>query len=443
MKRTILLILVLFSIHSFAQQDNPRLLVLGKIFSAKDSSAIEGAVVFCKSPARETVSAKKGRYAILLDYKAGQVIEVRMVGYKPVAKTISGSVLQKAVGDTLHLDFYLQPELNLLTEYTVKAGPDTVIGNWHFYIEDYMFLNDSQYVLLTFEKNLKNAKVMLVNEKQKIISSNEVPGEAIEFYRDYQGYINVMCKDSAFRVKIVPPATLLLLALPYSDFCARMLPCVDTLGGKILFSNYSRNYPAFSYYAFNPMDTTVEMLHYIVDKDLLAQYNWEFDFLKPKDRLYARKMASYTGIDPRIVAATMTGFPESIYYTPLYAPMYVVHDTICVFDHYCDSLLLYDRKMNCIGASKIDYHHPKNWKEWDRRILRDEQTGEIYAQFEKDGFITLKKIDLKTGKITGSYKMENRYVKHIRIRNGEVYYIYKPFESYQKKFLYKEQIALN
>jgi hypothetical protein len=122
-----------------------------------------------------------------------------------------------------------------------------------------------------------------------------------------------------------------------------MLPCVDTVGKCILFSNYVEQYPAFSYFSYNPVDTSITKLRQVIDGELLDAYNWEFDYLKPKDRLYARKMELYTGIDKRVIAATMTGFPNSIYYTPLYAPMFVKNDTICVFDHYADTLFLYNR----------------------------------------------------------------------------------------------------
>jgi uncharacterized secreted protein with C-terminal beta-propeller domain len=73
---------------------------------------------------------------------------------------------------------------------------------------------------------------------------------------------------------------------------------------------------------------------------------------------------------------------------------------------------------------------------------QDEVTGEIYARFEKGGFYYLKRIDIKTGKITGTYKIVNQYAKHIRIRNGNVYYIFRPTESIQKKYLYRERIEL-
>jgi hypothetical protein len=426
-----------------AAQEN-RLLVLGKIISAKDSLPIDNVVITCKDPSRQTHSDKNGHYAILLDRKAGQVLTFTILGHKTETRTITGTLLNRTVSDTFRLDIVMQPELLVLTPTDIKPhnGPDTVIGNWHFFIEDYLFYKNGQFILLTFENSLKSAKIMLADANEKIISSVDVPVEAINLYKDYQGNYNVMCKDSAFRIHVFPDNRIQLMALPYRDFCDRMLPCVDTIGGKILFSNYNRDYPAFTYFTYNPVDTTVVPVRGIVDGELLDQYNWEFDYLKPKDRLYARKMEAYTGIDKRIIAATMTGFPQSIFYTPLYAPLFVVHDTICVFDHYSDSLFLYDKNGKQIHASKIDYHHPANWKEWDHQLHQDEVTGEIYARFEKGGIYTLKKIDIKTGKIVGSFKITNPYAKHIRIQDGYVYYIFRPTESVQKKYLYRERIDL-
>jgi hypothetical protein len=440
--RSLIYIFFFLVASSLFAQEQP-LLVMGTISSSHDSSAVEGVVVSCKDPARHAVSNSKGRYAIFLERKSGMIIEFHALGYRTQIVKITGEMLTKFPGDTMRLDVVLIQELIELRPFTVTSGPDTVFGNWKFFVEDYMFTDDGKLVLLTFEKSLKESKIVLADQEQKILSSFDIPVEAKELYRDYQGFINVLCVDSAFRVKILPPSQILLLALPYRDFCDRMFPCVDTLGGRILFSNYSPQYPAFSYFAYNPADTSVQNIHYVVDQQLLDSYNWEFDFLKPKDRLYARKMESYTGIDKRIIAATMTGFPNSIYYTPLYAPMFVKNDTICVFDHYRDTLFLYDKNMQCIGANRIDYHHPKNWKDWDRQLYQDEITGEIYAQFEKDGIYTLKKIDIRTGKVVGSYKIENPWVKHIRIRNGDVFYIYRPKDSIQSKFLYKEKLSMS
>jgi hypothetical protein len=442
MKRLLTLLIVFAGSVLFAQQDPPPLLVMGRIISSADSTPVEGVVVSCKDPARWSTSNANGKYALFLTRKAGLKVEFRHASFESKSVTITSAMLSAAT-DTIRIDIRMTPKTIELIGVTINPGPDTVFGNWTFFVEDFMFVDENRMVLLTFEKSLKEAKVLLVDNQQKILSSCDVPVEAKELYRDYQGNINVMCADSAFRVKVVPPSMVVLLSLPYKDFCDRMLPCVDTCGGNILFSNYVEQYPAFSYFAYSPADTTIRKLRYVVDGELLDSYNWEFDFLKPKDRLYARKMEMYTGIDKRVIAATMTGFPNSIYYTPLYAPMFVKGDTICVFDHYADTLFLYDKQMQLIGANKIDYHHPKNWKEWDRQIHQDEITGELYARFESGGMYTLKKIDIATGKITGTYKIENPWVKHIRIRNGDVYYIYRPKDSIQTKYLYREHVQLS
>jgi hypothetical protein len=422
-------------------QDSP-LLITGKIYSAKDSTPVEGVVINCKSLLRYSHSNAQGKYALLVNRKSGITIDFHHPSFESKTITITTGLLNDNPGDTIRINIVLTPKEITLTTVDITPGPQTVFGNWKFFVEDFMFVDENHMVLLTFEKSLKESKVLLVDRDQKILSSFDVPVESKEFYRDYQGNINVMCVDSAFRVGVELPSTVILLALPYKDFCVRMMPCVDTCGGQILFSNYIEQYPAFSYFAYNPADTTIRNLRYIADEELLHAYNWEFDFLKPKDRLYARKMEMYTGIDKRIIAATMTGFPESIYYTPLYAPMFVKNDTICVFDHYVDTLFLYDKNMKLIGANKIDYHHPKNWKDWDRQIHQDEITGELYARFESGGVYTLKKIDIATGKIVGTYKIEIPWVKHIKIRNGDVYYIYRPKDTIQTKYLYREHIQV-
>jgi hypothetical protein len=226
-KRTIIFFFFLLG-GILRAQDDQRLLILGNITSSKDNSPIEGVVIICKDPSRISQSDKKGHYAILVDYKAGTQIEFHLAGFEPLTKTISPQLLKQANGDTLHLDVQLEAKAFQLDTFTIRSGPDTVIGNWHFFIEDYEFVNDTSLILLTFENSLKKAKVMLADINEKIIASTDVPVEAISLMRDYQGHINVMCKDSAFRVKIVPPAGVLLLALPYSDFCTRILPCVDT-----------------------------------------------------------------------------------------------------------------------------------------------------------------------------------------------------------------------
>ncbi|MBL0315191.1 MAG: hypothetical protein IPP69_05175 [Flavobacteriales bacterium] len=43
-----------------------------------------------------------------------------------------------------------------------------------------------------------------------------------------------------------------------------------------------------------------------------------------------------------------------------------------------------------------------------------------------------------TGKAT---RLTHPYVEKIRMRNGWIYYVYRPFESLQTRYLYRERIG--
>jgi hypothetical protein len=73
-------------------------------------------------------------------------------------------------------------------------------------------------------------------------------------------------------------------------------------------------------------------------------------------------------------------------------------------------------------------------------LIQDKITGVVYAIYEKTGSTYLGLLDLKTGTIKEKVKLGFRYVDKIRVHNNVVYYVYRPFESVQKKFLYKEQL---
>lgn len=328
--------------------------------------------------------------------------------------------------------------LNLVSVSSARVV-DTVFGTWKFSVADYEFVGD-QLLLLTFKKDMTEASIVLTDATQKVLSTFELPDEAKKLYKDYLGYTNVICTDHIYRITI-KENHIHLGALPFQDYQNFIMPCIDTIGKDIYFSNFQKDYPEFTYYAYNGTSKTLNPFKTVCDKDLLEGYNMEYYFLKPKERLYAKRIADQYNVDFHRVAANMRGLTSSLFYTPLYAPLFVINDTICVFDHYNDAILKYDKKQQLLDSVHIDYNHPKNWKEWKHELIIDKVSNKVYALYEKGGYFYLKNIDLKTGKIKSSFKLTNQYVEKIKIKNGYVYYIYRPFESLQEKFVYKELIS--
>ena len=58
----------------------------------------------------------------------------------------------------------------------------------------------------------------------------------------------------------------------------------------------------------------------------------------------------------------------------------------------------------------------------------------LKVYFEADASSVLL-VDVKTGEINEKVKLHYKYVEKIRVHNNKVYYVYRPFESIQKRFL--------
>ena len=58
-------------------------------------------------------------------------------------------------------------------------------------------------------------------------------------------------------------------------------------------------------------------------------------------------------------------------------------------------------------------------------------------------FAYLKHINSRTGEVTTANKLFFPYAEKIKVKDGYAWYVYRPFESLQARFLYKEKLTGN
>jgi len=383
-----------------------------------------------------------GSFSFNVPTKKHLSVLFKLLGYTSRVKEIDIEEGQDSILINLSLSLSYMP-LDTFTVYG-KVKPDTLIGAPDYSIFDFDFYED-KYILLTAEKTLEKAQLKLADANGKILTTYFVPkegGEAKEFYRDYLGYTNLVCKNYIYRINIYHDR-FLLIPLKVEDVNAYIKPIIDTVNGKLIFTDYWKDYPLFNYLSYNEKDSTKKQLLTIEDKDLMHAYNFEYYSLKPKDKLEARRIAMDLKMDKHVVASLMSGFTRSMFYEPLFAPLYIIKDTICVFDHYKDKLYHLDKTGTKIDSISINYNHPKNWKEWKNKMLKDDMENLIYAVYDKNGHKYIKQISTQTGKELGKYNLQFHSADKLKIHDGYVYYIYRPFESTQEKFFYRELINLD
>ncbi|MDP2386052.1 MAG: carboxypeptidase-like regulatory domain-containing protein [Bacteroidota bacterium] len=438
----ILLFLILSgTLRGQSQEKNQSVFISGKVIDRDTKLPLKNISVRINNSTIATETDKKGIFEFFIPKVKHVTLLFSNLNYKKEIKEI-----EVDEDDTIRISVSMKNftyELPIM-DITSKPKPDTVFGTQKFSIIDFDFFED-KYFLLTIDRKTDKPFIRLADEAESILHSLPIPEEAgkiKDLYHDFMGYTNIMCEKTIYRL-LVRNDKILLAALPVEDYNALVKPIIDTVNSQLLFSNYSKDYPLFNYFSYNMNDSTKKEIHTVEDAELMHAYRFEYYSLKTRDKLIARDIEREYGVDKHIAAAMISGFTQSLFYTPLYAPLYIISDTICVFDHYKDCLFHYNNKGIKIDSVKINYHHPKNWKEWKRMMLKDFTEDKIYAVYDNSGHKYLKKINTKNGKDEGKYPIIHYSADKIRIRDGYIYYVYRPFGTMQEKYLYKEKILLD
>lgn len=422
----------------FVKSQQQWLVISGRVLTADSNTPVEKAAVKLPGSYYSTETNKKGIFLLKVPARNHYRVMFSHVSFESYVKEV-----QNSGKDTIDLTVTLKIKTHLLKEVDVLSinKPETMVGKPAFSIYDFDFIED-KFLLLTAVNSLKKAQVKVSDYEGNISASFDIPksaGEALYFFSDYEGYTDLVCTDSVFRLDLFG-SDLLVSPIRKSDFEKYLVPVSDTAFGNYYTSDQWEKYPAFNHYAIKLSDTIAKVLKYITNKDLMDMYNFEYYFLPPAMQMQARRLAGEYKADHHVIAALMSGFTESMYYEPLYAPLFILKDTVCIFNHYNNSLYHFDKENRMIDSVPINYHHPKNWRHWKRKLLVDEAENAVYAFFSKDEHHYFKKIDFQTGKELLTYKLQNYSGRKIKIKDGYAYYVYKPVESLQEYYLYRERI---
>lgn len=358
-----------------------------------------------------------------------------------VYSTIQKSFKAESSMDTIRFELPMVSDRMLyVPEMIVKpvGEPYEVFGSKRLSVADFEIKPDGRLILLTYPKRLSKGSELLLTEGQNIINSFQVPGVAEELVRDFRGNPHIVCEENVYGI-YASENGVGIGELPRDYFLKYILPIIDTNKTKMYFSNFDENYPAMDYFAFDQLDSTYTKIMNIEDDLMMELYRSEYKWMDVRTKLWAYNQELMTGIDKEIwVGANY--FTNSIYYEEIYAPLFHRNDSLFVFDYYKDQLYTYDYKGELLDSVGIYHHYQPRATGWQKKLIQDQITGEIYALYDKHGYSYIGRIDVKTGEIGELVRLKYRYMEKLAIYNNSAYYIYRPFESVQKKYLYQEKL---
>jgi hypothetical protein len=438
MRNTLLHILFLTLLASGNAQS--RIVVKGVIKDNTTRQTVPNAGVYEQGREYYKVpSGEDGVFYLALKSKSKTTLVFRHLGYERFYLTLTDSDFSKVKNDTLQVSVLLNQVTKELDAYEViSSKPDTVFGSEVYSVADFEFLN-KRLIILGYEKQLaKGAYVMVAGERGDVLSKQLVPADADRLFRSFRGEVFVLGKSAYYQVLLRDDVISLL---PVDSYIFEGFHAIvnDTLEDNFYYSNYSDFYPAFTYYVSERDDTSRVTLREVEDRFMMELYRSEYKYVDTKTKLWAAKQEAKTGIDKEIWVGA-SSFTQSLYYKTLYAPLFVSNDTVLLFDHHSDYLFRFNQNHRLIDSIPISYHKTKGSNQWEKPLIKDPVSQKVYAVFLKGAHFYLKEIEPTTGEVKQVIRLYFRFVDKIRVHDGKAYYVYRPFESAQRKFLYSERI---
>lgn len=343
--------------------------------------------------------------------------------------------------DTLSIEIEMKSDdQQQIKEVIIKAPgiPDTVFQSEKLSVADFEIQKDGRIILLTYPKQLKKGGDILLFDGQDVLATFPVEDKPQKLIRDFRGNTHVLCENSIFTLQS-QKNNLFLASIEKDYFIKYIVPIVDTNRTKMYLNNFNEVYPAFDYFTFDKLDSSYRKLMHIEDEWMMELYKSEYKWMDVRTKLWAKNKEYETGIEAEIwVGANY--FTQSLYYKEAYAPLFHRNDSLFIFDYAHDRLTIFSSWGRALDTIPIYHHYNPAKTGWKKNIIQDKETGAFYGVFELNGFSYLGLIDVLSGKITNKVKLAFKYVDKIRVNNNFVYYVYRPFESTQKKYLYKEQL---
>ncbi|MBX7050941.1 MAG: carboxypeptidase-like regulatory domain-containing protein [Flavobacteriales bacterium] len=446
MKVIVFIGLILITFPFLAQQN---VLIQGRVTDAATTEGISECLVQISGTNLRVKTDIQGNYQI----RCKSCSDSTSIVFNHLNYFQESRSLGSAVSDDNHyiLNVQLQFTSYILNEVNISNAPDTIWGDEKLNVADFAFMNN-RLMLLTYDHELRwkkqheshttlfeDCQLILLDSADHEISRCHVPDIAIKFYTKYLGEVFLQCRNSLYYVWF-DEDKIRLEELPYEEFKQNYEPVIDTTYSYNYLSNYSESFPEFYYMRNTKGDSLVYRFRRVLDEQMMEIFRSEYKYLDPRDKLEAFRYELKTGIDKEIVGGYMSGFANSIYYHPLNAPMFLQDDTLTMFDHHHDQLIRFNKIGEPIDSAQIRYHLIKKPFKWSEKVLRDKETRKFYTYFMANGMTDIMQINVESGTTGKATRLTYPHIEKIRIRNGWAYYVYRPFESLQTRFLYRERI---
>lgn len=420
-------------------------LLHGRVLDEATARPLEGAHIRILDRAGGVVTDAQGRFHLPWDQRSVITLQVTHLGYEQLVHRVDtrshdGSaplVLTMKRGAKELAPFVVgvrKPEV-------VYQRQDLHVGGYHANARGLWVLVYERPQLLHREENAgeqlyRNARLHLLDTAFQERASIALPGMVRRLVHDHRHRTIVEGKELAWMAD-VDDEGIRLARMDRRTLREEVLPWTDSIPGFLLGNNGSAAWPAFDHFAYDPAPDSVHIICSVKDEFVMELFRSQYKYMSGRDKVMAMDMELATGIDREVIAGYMTGFQHDPYFKVPYAPLFVVRDTLCVFDHTGMRLRRFSMQRAPLGDVPLVHQREKGWR---KQLVQDPASERIFAVYTRNASTWLREVDAANGQVGSAFKLSYPFPEEIQVFDGHVYYVYRPHGSTQHRTLYREAL---
>jgi hypothetical protein len=378
------------------------------------------------------ITDDKGSFRLTIQ-KFPVVLRFRLIGYE--------SRIIQILNGKEPIQISLTPSTSILNTVEINASKiHRVAGNKRRSIWDYTWWGEN-IVLSEYGTSLKNSRIIHINTDGDTIDVVDSPAKPLSLFTDCLGNPHIQGQDSTWQLiedqhlMYFLPAESNHLIDNLLKFCAcasdsNLYFAIPT--GKSIFDNklpVGFKFETSShnmYYFFSSQETgKMNFLTSIADADAL--------------KLLAEEKSFGRGPDGKLQKPTIERnrdedafFFYNILLKEIYAPIFLVKDTVLLFDHIHSKIVFFETSGEVLETVNIDYHLNPDFA---REIIVDEEKQRVFVVFKDGGITELRQLNPSTGELSGSWKIPTPFPDHITVSGNNIYYLHRDEEIHEARIL--------
>lgn len=416
----------------------------GKVVDAATLQPLPGAHIRIGDAQAGAVADREGVFALRSSAEDGVLLEVSYTGYATLRKALERDELEEPLILSMHREAVVLATAVVVAE----PVPEVVYQDADLHVGAFLAVDEGVWVL-SYERPqlwhseaeagqrvMRAARIVLLDALFREVARARIPEDACGLAEDFAGRAVVLGRRFAWFPRL-DGDSILFGRMALEQYHQAVQPWTDSLAGQLIGSNRDATYPAFDHIAHDPSEGTDRIICSIRDDETMSLFRSQYKYMSGRDKVFAMDLEKETGVDREVIAGYMTGFQHDLYFHEPYAPLFVSHDTLLVFDHYKERLRRFAETGQEFAEVAINYQH---MREWTGSLVQDRMTGLVHVLFRRGSRVWLRAIDATSGELGDASELKYPYPEEVQVADGWAYYVYRPYGSLLRRTLFRERL---